>query len=262
MPVFMHRSTTLDGTIMEGPVSAATLQDVREKLKSSGLIPLSITSAREDHGKYAGLKASRSGLVNFTSELATLIKSGLPLDRSLQILADISEDRNMREVIDSVLKEVREGSSFSDALLARSSVFPVFYANMVRAGEAGGTLDLALSNLGEFLESTQEIKEHTTSAMIYPLILVATGGLSILLLMTFVIPRFSAVFAELGGALPLSTRILLDVSVFVQGYWWTLLPACAAVLLGFKAALHSENGKLKWDSVKLRLERDQPLSYL
>jgi len=249
----MHRSTTLDGTIVEGLISAADQQSVQEKLKSKDLIPLSITTPREDQGRFAGRKVSRSALVSFTSELAILIAAGLPLDRSLQILSDISESRNLREVTDSILNSVREGSSFSDALRARSSVFPTFYANMVRAGEAGGTLDLALSNLGEFLESSQEIKEHTTSAMIYPLILVATGGISIILLMTFVIPRFSAVFSELGGTLPLSARILLDVSVFVQAYWWAILILCAGAWLGFKAAIRSEAGRFNWDFFKLRL---------
>lgn len=253
MPVFMHRSTTLDGEIIEGLISAADRQSVQEKLKGKDLIPLLITTPREDQGKFAGLKVSRSVLVSFTSELATLIAAGLPLDRSLQILADISEDRNMGDVIGSILTSVREGSSFSDALRTRPSVFPTFYANMVRAGEAGGALDTALSNLADFLESAQEVREHTASAMIYPLILVATGGLSIILLMTFVIPRFSTVFAELGGSLPLSARILLDVSVFVQDYWWAILILCAGAWLAFRASIRSEGGRLKWDSIKLRL---------
>lgn len=253
MPVYMHRSTSLEGTIVEGVISAASLQGVRDKLKASGLIPLSISAQREPGVSGAAPKASRSALVNFTAELAVLIRAGLPLDRALQILADISEDGNMRAVIGSVLREVREGSSFSEALLARPALFPLFYANMVRAGEAGGTLELALASLGEFLESSQEIREHTATAMIYPLILALTGGLSIIVLLAFVVPRFSALLAELGGSLPWSTRLLLDLSLFLQSWWWLMPAAGAAAWLGSKAVLRSPGGRLKWDALKLRV---------
>jgi general secretion pathway protein F len=257
MPIFAYRSTTRDGTIAEGVLEAADKKAAIERLKNAGVIPLEV-KAPEDRGfsRRIGLRTGKVDLTAFTAELSTLLAAGLPLDRGLNILAEISEHRGMTEIVQSLLKSIRGGISFSDALQKHPDTFPRFYVNMVRAGEAGGVLDVILERLNEFLESSRELKDHVVSAMIYPTILVATGGISIILLLTFVLPRFSVIFAELGSSLPLSTQILLGVSEMLSSYGWIFLVLIVAAGLALRQSIASEQGRYRWDGLKLRLMGD------
>jgi general secretion pathway protein F len=127
---------------------------------------------------------------------------------------------------------------------------------MIRAGEAGGVLDMVLDKLNEFLESRKELKEHVFSAMIYPTILIVTGGVSIIVLLTYVLPKFTVLFAELGGSLPLPTQILLAFSNNLKSYWWIVLSLFITGWLIFKHSIKSGTGRYKWDSFKLKLMGD------
>lgn len=257
MPIFAYRSTTMDGTVSEGVIEAADKGAAIDRLKSTGVIPLEV-KAPEDRGfrRRIGFRIGKGDLPAFTAELATLLAAGLPLDRGLNILAEISEHRGMKEIVQSLLKSIRGGISFSDALQRHPDTFPRFYVNMVRAGEAGGVLDVILERLNEFLESSKELKDHVVSAMIYPTILVATGGISIILLLTFVLPRFSVIFAELGSSLPLSTQILLAVSEALKTYGWIFLILIVAAWLALRRYIASEQGRYRWDGLKIRLMGD------
>jgi len=257
MPIFAYRSTTMEGTVSEGVIEAADKKAAIERLKNTGVIPLEIT-APADHGFSRRIRfiTRKPDLVSFTAELSTLLAAGLPLDRGLKILAEISEHRGMREIVESLLKSIRGGTSFSDALQKHPDIFPRFYINMVRAGEAGGVLEVILERLNEFLESSKELKDHVVSAMIYPAILVATGGVSIILLLTFVLPRFSVIFAELGSSLPLSTQILLAASEMLKSYGWIFLILIFAAGLLFRHSIATEQGRYRWDGLKLRLLED------
>src|SRR3990172_462113 len=180
MSVFTYRSATMEGTVMEGVIDAVDEKTALARLKNTGLIPLEI-SALQSEGLLSTMRSrtTRGDLTAFTAELSTLLAAGLPLDRSLNILAEISDHRGMKEMVQALLTTIREGSSFSDALQKHPRIFPRIYVNMVRAGEAGGVLDIVLEKLNEFLESSKELRDHVTSAMIYPTILVVTGGISI-----------------------------------------------------------------------------------
>ncbi len=257
MPSYHYKATTSQGVILEGMIDAADEKKAVERLKSSGVIPIQVAEpgtgwlSRLNAG--ISLKSAKKDLVTFTMELSALLGAGLPLDRSLNILADISEDREMRKVVQDVLKFIRGGSSFSDALQRHPGVFPRFYINMIRAGEAGGVLDAVLEKLNEFMESTKELKDHIFSAMIYPVILIVTGGASIILLLTFVLPRFSVIFSELGKSLPLPTQILVAVSGFLKTTWWAGLLLALAGWLAFRHYVKSDEGRYRWDALKLRL---------
>lgn len=247
----------MEGIVTEGVIEAADEKSAIERLKNTGVIPLEVRAPREGGLKAKlRLKTRRLDLVTFTAELSALLGAGLPLDRSLNILAEISEHRKMKEVVLSLLKSIREGGSFSEALQKHPEAFSRLYVNMVRAGEAGGFLDVILERLNEFLESSKELKEHVFSAMIYPTILFITGGLSIILILTFVLPRFSVIFAELGSSLPLSTQILLVVSNALKSYGLILLILIVAAWFAFKNYISTDGGKYKWDAIKLRLMGD------
>lgn len=256
MATFSYRATTMEGTVVEGIIEAADERAAIERLRNSGIIPLKIAAPKEGLKRRITLRFSRGDLLTFTTELSALLGAGLPLDRSLNILTEISEDSEMKGIIQSILKSIREGSSFSDALSKHPRVFPKIYVNMVRAGEAGGVLDVVLDKLNEFLESSKELKDHIFSAMIYPTILIAAGGISIIFLLTFVLPKFSVIFAELGTALPLPTQIVLAFSSFLKSFWWILVAAAVSGWIILKNAIRTPAGRYKWDSFKLKLLGD------
>ncbi len=254
--MYSYTATTLEGAIVEGVVEASDERMAVEKIRNTGVIPLKVSLPREGLGKTFTMRSSRGDLLTFTTELSALLGAGLPIDRSLNILSEISEGKQMKEVINSVLKGIREGSSFSEALQRHPAVFSKLYVSMVRAGETGGVLDIVLEKLNEFLESAKELKDSIVSAMVYPLILTVTGGMSIVILLTFVIPRFSAIFKEIGGSLPLSTEIILTLSQALRSWWWVLFPVAAAALVLLKLYAGTEAGALRWDELKLRLLGD------
>lgn len=256
MAIFSYTATTMEGIMVEGVIEAPTQDVAIDKLKNSGVIPIKVAAPRQSFGKRLTWRSSRTDLLTFTTELSVLLNAGLPLDRALNILSETSESKEMKGVVQSILKSIREGSSFSEALKKHPKVFPKLYVNMIRAGEAGGVLATVLDKLNEFLESAKELKDNVFSAMIYPTILGITGGFSIIILLTFVLPKFTAIFSEIGGSLPLTTQILLTVSNVFRLYWWVGLFVLIGVFLVFKAYIRTEHGRYKWDVLKLRMMED------
>ncbi len=257
MPIFSYRSTTLEGIITEGVIEAADEKTVVDKIKTTGAIPLEVKSvAPKGFLTRFKFKTGTGDLVTFTAELTSLLEAGLPLDRALNVLAEISENRGMKETIKSLLKSIRSGLSFSDSLQKHPNTFPRLYINMIRAGEAGGLLTVILERLNEFLETSRELKDHIISSMIYPAILFVTGGISIIILITFVLPRFSVIFAEIGSSLPVSTRMLLSFSEILKSYGWIFLILIVLMWFMFKHYIASDQGRYKWDNFKLKLTED------
>jgi general secretion pathway protein F len=253
---FSYRATTREGTIVEGVVDAPDESTVAERLRNSGVIPLKIAASRAGIRPKFTLRSSKGDLLLFTTELSALLGAGLPLDRGLNILSDISENSQMKGIIHSILRSIREGSSFSDALQQHPKVFPKIYVNMIRAGEAGGVLDVVLDKLNEFLETSKELKDTIFSAMIYPSILSVTGGVSIIILLTYVLPKFSVIFAELGSTLPVPTQIVLGLSNFLRTSWWIALLLIIGTWAILRMYVKSPAGRQKWDLFKLKLLGD------
>ena len=253
MPVFSYRASTVDGQIIEGVIEAATEKSAIEKLKDTGVIPLRVTVPKAEK-KFSGFfkPSPKKGLLTFTTELSVMLNAGLPLDRSLSILSDISESKGMKEIIQEVVRDIHGGNSFSDAIARHPAVFSKLYVNMVRAGEAGGVLESIMEKLTEFLESSSELRDHVSSAMVYPIILSVTGTGSIIVLLTYVLPKFSVIFEDLGKALPAPTRILLAISHALGSYWWLFILIGAGLWILFKNYVKTREGRYKWDNIKLR----------
>ncbi|MDA8155522.1 MAG: type II secretion system F family protein [Actinomycetota bacterium] len=253
MARFSYKAASAAGKITNGEIDAADETAAIAAVKSSGFILLDIKSGApaDSVGKHL-FGGQKYDLLTFTTELSSLLNAGLPLDRALTVLAGISESKGMRRTVESILSSVKGGSSFSEALRLHPHVFPKLYVNMVRAGEAGGVLDVVLDNLNQFLEARKELREHITSAMIYPSILVAASVASITFLMYYVLPKFSVIFEDAGSALPLSTRALLSASGYIRGYWW-LMPVIAIVFwLVFRSYSKTREGRLQLDSFKIK----------
>ncbi len=243
----------MDGQIVEGVIDAADEKAALNILKDSGVIPLKISLPDKGLRKRFTIRSSKADLLTFTTELSSLLTAGLPLDRSLNILSEISGNRQMDTVIKAVLKSIRGGSSFSDSLRQHPKIFPNLYVNMIRAGESGGVLDVVLEKLNEFLEAAKELRELVLSAMIYPVILFLTGVASIIVLLGYVIPRFSTIFSDIGIQLPLPTRFLISISTVISSYWWLFLIIIVAGWFLFRSYRKTEQGTYQWDSFKLKV---------
>jgi general secretion pathway protein F len=258
MAQFSYKATDQTGKIVTGTQDASDEKGVVAALQAQGYIPIRITSSAKASSRLSSgweksifgvlKKVSEKDILRFTEDLATLLDSGLPLDRSLQILRDASDKKGLKSVLNDVLKAVQKGSDLSDALANHPKRFSRFYVNMVKAGEAGGFLDLILKRMSIYLNDIKDLKDYIVSAMIYPLFLICIGGISILILLTYVIPKFAVIFADLGQAIPFSTQLLLSTAAFFQKYVLLLLAGFAAVIFLWRRFSMTPAGRYRIDS--------------
>jgi general secretion pathway protein F len=243
-----------------GRMEAASKAAVVERLHEAGHVPINIAEVgrlwNADLGRlFQRRRVSARSLAVLTSQLATLLDAGVVLDECLAILEEMTEAPREREVLRGLLDRVRAGAALSDAMAVERTVFPDFYVSMVRAGEAGASLEAVLARLSEFLDRSQAIREHVKSALLYPLIVAVTCVLSISMLFIFVVPRFKPLFEQAGSALPLTAQALLAVSDFMQDYWWVLVvvPLLAIVIARLQLRKPAARARLDRRLLKLPL---------
>jgi len=256
MPMFYYRAADATGNIVQGSLEAREERLVVQHLQQGGLIPLRISGEEKTQGWQKGLgirrrRVSLNQVLHFTQELAALLKAGLPLDRSLQALLTVTKRPGLKAILSQLLQDLQAGKSLSDAL-SRHPVFSPLYISVVRAGEAGGFLEVALSRLGEYLKTVSELRGYLFSALIYPIILAIVGSLSVIVMLVYVVPRFELFFQEMGQSLYWTTRVLLGSSQAFRAYWW--LGGLLTVLAGlvFLRLIRTSRGRLILDRVKLR----------
>lgn len=260
MPAYVYKASTLEGKIVEGTMEAADGGAVSLKLQDMGLLPVQVgvssqrtALSREIEWPWKRRKVRRKDLLVFTQEIHTLVKAGLPLDRSLAVLAQLAESPALSDVIQDVLREIKEGRSLSEGMGKHPEVFPRIYASMVKAGEAGGVLEEILGRLATFLETSENLRSYMVGALIYPALLSIVGVASVTILTLFVVPRFSAIFRDMGLPLPLPMAILKGVSDLLTGYWWLMLVVAVAVAVYLRRFRSGSEGRLQWDRMVLRL---------
>jgi general secretion pathway protein F len=259
MPNFRYKAMTNAGSVVTGTLDAPSQAAVIQQLRGQGHYPISAVPAGDGEGLFARLKELRIGrsvsprvLSTVTQELAALIGAGLELDRALGILAKLSNIGILRQPIAAIRARVRDGASLADAMAAEP-VFPKFYVSMVRAGELGGSLDVTLRRLADYLARSAAIRETVVSALIYPAILLCTAGLSIVVILVFVLPEFEPLFAEAGKQLPLPTRIVMDVGDGLRDFWWLPILIGAGLWLWLRNALRKPEFRKRWDATFLKL---------
>ena len=260
MPRYRYEAVDASGEVVRDELDAATLDAAIVRLRDQGLLPLAVNEAKSGFLRggfgqplFSKRRAlSRKTIALLTQQLASLLHAGMPLDRALTIQIGVTEDEQAKPVLERVQEKVRGGSSLADALEVQG-VFSRFYLNMIRAGEAGGALDVVLKRLTEFLERSQALRETVTSALIYPIILLSVSALSVIILLTFVVPQFQRLFADAGKALPLATQIVIAVGDGFRYYWWVgaiLLVLLSAVV---RRQLSQPESRARWDDRFLRL---------
>jgi len=264
MGAYTYKATDSAGVIYKGVLDAESEKEVVVKLHDMGYIPIRITASggsgagvlNFDIGSRFGMllrRVATKDVMLFTQDLATLLEAGLPVDRALSVLIDVAEKKQLKDIIADVLKAVQGGSYLSDALAKYPRAFSDFYVNMIRAGEAGGVLEAVLIRLGEFLESSQELQDYIKSALVYPVFLLLVGGVSIIVLLTFVIPKFSIIFSDMGQTLPLSTAILLAFSQYARQFWWVGVIVVGLAVYGYRRFRGRPEGRLKIDQLSMRI---------
>jgi type II secretory pathway component PulF len=255
MAMFHYRAADAGGHVVTGTFEAKDERQVVVHLQQSGFIPLRIR-LEEAAGRWQDRlplgrgRISSRDVVHFTEELAVLLKAGLPLDRSLMALAEVTTRPALKAVLAQVLRDLQEGKSLGEAL-GRAQVFPPLYISLVEAGETGGFLEEALERLGDYLKTVDEFKSYLITTLIYPMILAGVGALSLILMLVYVVPRFETFFQEMGQNLYWSTRLLIGLSQALRGYWWLGALALVAACLSLRRLIRSSEGRLFIDRVKM-----------
>jgi len=256
MPRYYYKAVKLDGEEIEGEQDAVDEASLIKRLQAEGLLPIQTRSAG---GLVAQLARRRRRSLKpkdieiITRQLATLIEAGLTLDRSLGVLADLTPEEHVVKVLADLQDRVRGGATFSAALEAQDGQFSKLYVNTVRAGEASGALSDVLARLADYLERSAELRSTVTSALVYPAILLVVAGLSVIILLVFVVPQFTTLFEDMGAALPLPTRIVVGAGEFFRGYWWALLVLIAIVALLIERWLQNPEHRRRFDYRVMRL---------
>lgn len=258
MTDFQYKAMDPTGHVVKGVLSADSEDMVVRRVRASGLYPISTRLAGSSpwqdilqlNWKIFKGTPYRS-LSVATQELASLLQSGLELDRALGVIGDLRGAGSVGIAFLDARKRVRNGSSLAEAL-AQESVFPKFYIGMVRAGELGGTLGATIQRLADYLKRSFTVREAVLSALIYPLILVITAGVSISIILFVVLPEFEPLFANAGHSLPLPTQIVMGIGNALRHYGWILLLISFGGWMRFRALLKRDDYRRSFHAWLLR----------
>lgn len=257
MPLYRYKALNARGEVLDGQMEAASDAEVVLRLQEQGHLPMEARPAGGGDGlalrslfkpkPFAGAR-----LVQFTQQLATLLGAGQPLDRALTILLELPEDEGARRTISDIRDAVRGGTSLSVALERQHGAFSRLYVNMIRAGEAGGSLHDTLQRLAEYLERSRALRGRVINALIYPAILMTMVGFSLLFLLGYVVPQFSAMYENLDTELPLFSRMVLALGQVVHDWWWLLVALPAVAVWLFFRKLREPAFRAKFDEWVLK----------
>lgn len=260
MPAYEYKALDQNGNATSGVIDADSAKDARAKLRAQDIFAVEIKETEKGISLSTRVNVKnllkRTGLREVTvvtRQLATLLKAGLPLVRSLQAIEDQLADSPLRTHIIEVREDVNRGVSLADALSKHPRIFSDLYVNMVRAGESAGALDSILERLATFSEKTLALQNKVRSAMVYPIFMSIIAVLAVGLLLTFVVPTITKVFMETKQSMPGPTVMLLNVSRFMKSYWWALLLAVAAIVVAVKRGKKRKGVKLVMDRLKLHM---------
>lgn len=263
MPTYSYKAITPQGVAKEGRLEAANESQAAESLNAQGLIPIKIeawkgtanasssTAQKKSKGLFASKTVSQPDIMALTQQLSTMLRAGLPLDRALGILLEIGDKPPVLELVQGIQNQVRSGKRFADSL-ETSGKFSKFYINMVRAGEAGGSIDDALARLVEYMARAKELRGTVISALIYPAILAFVAVVSIFALLAFVVPQFAQMFGDMGAELPTITKVVMGAAATLRDYWWAVLGGLLLILMLVQYVFSNEKARTGLDRSMLR----------
>src|SRR5580693_7616540 len=252
---FFFRAIASDGKVRTGTLTAETERLVAAELRRQGLTPVYV-GVEQKKGFELKLpsfdRGKRQDVLFFTQELSTLLNAGVPVDRALGITAELTERGNFRSLVLDIVRILKGGKSLADSLAAHPRYFSELYINMIRAGEASGSLAQIFERLSEFERTRDDLRGYIISSLIYPGLLTLVGIASIFTLLNFVVPRFALIFSDPRMKIPAPTAIMLEASRIVQTYGGPALLALVVVIIAFQAYIRTTAGRMWWDTLRLK----------
>ena len=256
MPQFSYKAIGRDGKAFNGIIEADGLELASRQLRGQGLTLLKLEAGGDVEARAAraaGKPPGRQDILSMTSELAVLLRAGMPLDRALKVLIDMASVPQMHQLLTELLGAVKGGKALSQAMAPHEELFGTFYISMVRSGEASGQLSEVLDRLVEYLENAKANRDSVVSALIYPAILLLVSVLSIVLMLGFVVPQFQSLFEDMGEGLPLLTRLVVDSAEFIKAYGWLILLLVAGLVIYLRRWVATQAGKTSLHQRMLKL---------
>lgn len=256
MPQYKYTAKGAGENVIHGTLDAKNEEAVLHQLEKQALFPLSITLA---DGAIAPTletsphKLKKHELSSLTRQIYDMISSGVSLLKALEIVESQSHNKVLKGILETLIQSVRQGQKLSEALKSFPAVFPPFFISLVRSGEESGSLDQVLMRLADHAESQEELRSKIKAALAYPVFVLAVGLFVIAILLTFVIPKMSGIFEDLGQSLPLLTRVLVGISQWISQFWWFLGTLGLALSLGFRRHYAGPEGKRFWQGALLKL---------
>ncbi|MBS3780807.1 MAG: type II secretion system F family protein [Desulfovermiculus sp.] len=261
MPIFVYKAVNRSGRKVKGDLDAPSLDMAKNALVRRGYAQIKVKPKPKDllEGTFLEKKVSSRDMVVFSRQFATMVNSGVPILQALQVMCEQTENPRLRRTLYEVRNEVEGGSSLSEALAKHRDVFDSLYTNMVHAGETGGVLDLVLDRLAVYIEKAANLKSKVKGAMVYPAVVSVVAVAVIAIILIFVIPTFESMFADFGGALPLPTKVVIDLSRWVKGNVLFIIGAVIGAVIAFRLFYAWEKGRILVDRWLLFLPLFGPL---
>jgi general secretion pathway protein F len=253
---FHYRAVAADGKLRSGVITAESSKTVARELIRQGLTPVYVGFEEKKSATFAMPEFGgnrRRDVLFFTQELSTLLNSGVPLDRALSITSELTTRAQFRTIVLDILRSIKGGKSLADALALHPTYYSELFINMVRAGEASGSLGQIFERLSEFERSRDELRSYIVSSMIYPGLLATVGAGSIFVILNFVVPRFATIFDDGRMKVPLPTLIMLQASHIVQDWWWLVALLLVGGFIGFRYFISTPDGRFWWDTNRLKI---------
>src|SRR6267378_7769216 len=262
MPQFAYRARDAQGSLVEGVLDCPDRAVAIRQIELQKCIPVRIemvgpepkTAQRDGAAPPSptrNLKIPHGQLLVFTEQLAHLLQAGMTLDEGLSVLEKRLKQPRVQLMTHTLHQALVDGRSFSQALSELPRIFPPLYVNLVAAGEASGALPQILLRVVKSLMQAKELRDRVQAALIYPAFLALAGAVLITIFITFMVPQLSGFMAQTGGALPLPTRILMHIHHAITGYWWVGVLAGISAVVGFRALVRSDEGRIGWDRFQL-----------
>src|SRR3989441_3585731 len=258
MPQFAYRARNTQGGLVEGVLDCADRAVAIRQIELQQCIPIRIDvvgaepkiSSRDVAAPAPArqsLKIPHGQLLVFTEQLAHLLQAGMTLDEGLSILEKRLKQPRVQQMTHTLHQALIDGRSFSQALTLLPRIFPPLYVNLVAAGEASGALPQILLRLVKHLAQAKELRDRVQQALIYPAFLALAGAGLITIFITYMVPQLQGFMSQIGGGLPFATRVLMQINHAITGYWWVGALAVIGAIIGFRAFVRAEEGRIAWD---------------
>jgi type IV pilus assembly protein PilC len=253
MARFSYVGVTSSGKQVKGEIQASNRNEVVSLLRKKKLRPISIKNKGIEINLSFGSGIKLQDISRFTRQFSAMTSAGLPLVQCLDILGEQTENKNLASAVKQVSTDIQGGNTLADALQKHPKIFNSLYCNMVAAGEASGSLDVVLSRLAEYQEKSDALRRKIKGAMTYPVVVLVIAVIATVAMLTFVVPTFAQMFTDLGGSLPLPTKIVMTISDFLQHFFLLIIIAGIGSFVALSYYYKTENGRLKIDGLKLKI---------